>query len=91
MLNKEQFKQWAMSRGYEENRFGHMVKTIADKNGQLKECRFKINAYSVRKEIACNHEHAEKWQPKKSWVRLKTAYFKNMTITQDNKITGFAY
>ena len=82
-LTKDQFIQWAESKCWSKNKFGHLQKSA---NG--KDYRFKISNTSVRYEIKVHHEATEYSKADNEWARLRSGYFKNLSITSDGKLAG---
>jgi len=80
-LTKEQFIEWAQNTGWQEDRYGHLQKTIGGEN-----YRFKIGRYSVR------YEKKIKFADGKSeWLRLFSGYFKNLRIIPNGKVYGLTH
>lgn len=71
---REKLEEWLLSKGYEKDRFGHFHKTRT--NGQ--EIRYKMNTYSCRYEVRSGF----------GWVRVYSGYYKNLSITDDNRLSG---
>ena len=72
-MTKAQFIEWAQTHEYQLDRFGHMHK---EKNGKF--YRFKLSRIAVRFE----------YKSKAGWVRLKSGYFSQLTITPEGQIEG---
>lgn len=83
-LTKEQFETWAVGHGYTKDRHGHFQKLA--ENG--KKYRYKIQAHSVRFEVQVLHEAGPYSPASKSWVRMRSAYFKDLSLTEDGKLKG---
>jgi uncharacterized protein YaaR (DUF327 family) len=75
-MTKEQFIEWAKSKGWSEDRYNHLQKT----RGNGRTYRFKINALSTRYEV----------KSEAGWVRLKSQYYKNLKLV-DDKLSGLTY
>lgn len=76
-MKKQELIDWAVSRGFEKDKFGHMQKTRSD--GKV--LRLKIQPTSVQYEIKSkigNHNE---------WLRLFSGYYKNLTISENGKLT----
>ncbi len=82
-MTKEQFITWAISKGWNLDKFGHLQKKVGDK-----EYRFKISNISVRYEVKVHFEGGTYSGPKAEWMRLRSGYFKNLTITDEGKLMG---
>uniref|UniRef100_A0A6M3JN62 Uncharacterized protein n=1 Tax=viral metagenome TaxID=1070528 RepID=A0A6M3JN62_9ZZZZ len=77
-MTKQEFIDWAISKGYTRDSYGHYQKT-SDK-GTI--TRFKIQANSVRYERkALIVDHNE-------WLRSTSGYYKNLSITPEGKLSG---
>ena len=74
-ITKQQLIDWAKSKGWEEDNFGHLQKQA---NG--KQYRFKLSSIAVRYET--------KVKSIGEWIRLQSGYFKDLTITEDGKLAG---
>jgi len=72
-MTKERFIEWAQSQGWQADRFGHLRR---EENGKF--YRIKISRIAVRHEV----------KSRAGWVRLKSGYFCNMSITPEGAITG---
>lgn len=64
--------------GWNLDKYGNY---ILESNG--KKYRMKIQSTSVRYEVQCVHSDNSK-----SWVRLRGAYIKDLSITEEGKIKG---
>jgi hypothetical protein len=90
-MTKQEFINWALSRGWTQDKFGHLQKTIIkrnelDRDGHLinssKTYRFKLSSTHVRYERKANIvDHNE-------WLRLGGAYYKDLSINSSNKLVG---
>jgi len=89
-MTREEFKMWALARGWTEDKFGHLHKTMKSKDQTERKYRYKIGRYSVRREVQVVHE-ASQYSPRStSWVRLKSGYFKNLSIDAEGKLHGLS-
>ena len=83
-MTRDELKAWLIEQGYQEDRFGHFKKTMPRKDGGEKAVyRYKLNAYSARYETQCRHSDGSA-----SWIRLRSGYYKNLSITEDGKLKG---
>ena len=78
-----EFKTWAKSRGWVEDKWGNMQKTIGDH-----EYRFKISSTSVRDEVKVRHPAGKYSSAKSEWVRISSGYFKDLHFTAEDKLGG---
>ena len=72
-MKKEQFITWAESQGWKLDRFGHIRKEV---NG--KAYRFKLSRVAVRYEVKSSA----------GWVRIRSGYFSNLSISDEGKLVG---
>ena len=83
-MTKEEFINWAKSKGWTKDKFGHLQKTINDK-----EYRFKIGSISVRYEGKLNYKSSGKEIGQYStWIRIRSGYFKDLSINSESKLVG---
>ena len=68
-MTKQEFIEWAKSKGWKQDTWGHLKKDTH---------RFKIQKTSVRYERKGFDR----------WYRIRSGYYKNLSITEDNKIKG---
>jgi hypothetical protein len=73
-MNKQEITQWAISKGWSLDKWGHLQKTRS--NG--KTYRFKLSRISVRYEVKGEY----------GWVRLRSGYLSRLTLTNDGKLSG---
>jgi hypothetical protein len=83
MLTQDEFKKWAISLGYKEDAWGNFKK---ESNGKL--FRFKLGKLSLRYETQSIIEASQYSKEQKIWHRLKSGYWKNLSITEENKLRG---
>ena len=87
-MTKEEFIKWAQKRGWTLDRFGHLQKTTADSKGNYHKARFKLQPTSVRYEIQVVHPATE-YSPKSTeWFRLRSGYYKDLSISPEGKLRG---
>ena len=72
-MTRERFTEWAKSRGWLPDRFGHLRR---EENGRA--YRFKLSRIAVRHEV----------KSRAGWVRLRSGCFSKLTITPDGDIAG---
>lgn len=82
-MTKDEFIAWAKERGWVQDRHGHLHKEIDGR-----EYRYKIQAHSVRREAKVRHEATEYSPASSSWVRMKSAYFKDLSLDENGKLKG---
>lgn len=75
-MTKQEFINWAKSRGWREDKFGHLQKETDGK-----QYRFKVSKIAVRYEIKSMGKDV-------GWIRLRSGYFKDLSFTPDGKLSG---
>jgi len=83
-----EFKTWARSRGWVDDKWGHMQKTIGDKL-----YRFKISSTAVRYEVKVVHvkvvrDHSQYFSGSSEWMRVRSGYFKDLSLDSEGKLKG---
>ena len=78
-MTSSKFVSWALSRGWHKDKYGNLQKETGGKK-----YRFKINPTSVRREVNLIFKDGGR-----EWMRLSTAYYKDMHLTADGKMSGF--
>jgi len=86
-VSKEEFIAWATNRGWKIDRFGHLTKEGVE--GRI--YRYKIGTHSVRREIKCVHDASQYSPRSSSWVRLASAYFKDLSFSKEGKLRGMKW
>ena len=76
-MTRQELENWLIGRGYVKNQFGHYHKTL---NG--KEYRFKMQDNSTR------YERQARIVDHNEWLRIKSGYYKNLSITPDDNLAG---
>jgi len=76
-LTKEQLISWALRHNYREDRYGHLCK---EQDGKI--YRLKLSSIAARHEIKIQLTNGSEW------VRLRSGYFKDLSILPDDKLTG---
>ena len=77
-MNREDLEKWLVSRKWEKDSFGHYKRKSCSRDGDIREYRYKLSKTSFRYEVKGEF----------GWVRLRSAYYKNARITEDNKLAG---
>lgn len=77
MVTREQFVEWAILNGWKLDRYGHFQKV---EHEGLRQYRLKLSRIAVRYEVK---SHA-------GWVRVRSAYFKDLSITPEGKLLGLS-
>lgn len=86
MITKEQLFSWGQRHNYTVTKQGNLQKDKADGTFY----RYKIGKNSVRFEHGSHIEYS--WGEKKlQWVRLRSAYLKDLEITEDDKLKGMKF
>jgi len=73
-MNKQEFIEWATSRGWHTVRHGHLRKS---QNGN--EYRFKLSSVAARYEFKAGDA---------GWARIRSNYFSQLAITPEGKLAG---
>ena len=73
-LTKQQIIDWAISKGWQLDKWGHLQKAVGDK-----QYRFKLSSTALRYEVKVKHDSGSEW------VRIGGGYYKDLTI-EDGKI-----
>ena len=76
-MTRIELENWLSGRGYIRDQFGHYHKTL---NGI--DYRFKMQDNSVR------YERQARIIDHNEWLRIKSGYYKNLSITEDGKLAG---
>ena len=77
-MTKTEFMDWAKSRGWQEDRHGHLQKeTTLPRSGAIERCRYKLGRLLVRREIYS-----------RCWIRLYSGYYSQLSITPEGKLAG---
>ena len=77
-MTREELITWATANGWKRDRFGHLQK---EEHEGLRCYRLKLSRIAVRYEVK---SHA-------GWVRVRSAYYKNLSITADGKLAGMKF
>jgi hypothetical protein len=81
-MTRDELITWALANGWKQDRFGHLEKEEHEglRRGALW-ARLKLGKLAVRYEV---HSHA-------GWVRVRSAYYKDLSITADGKLAGMKF
>jgi hypothetical protein len=75
-MTKQEFINWAKSKGWKEDKFGHL-RTQKGKH------RFKISSIAARYEKQITFSDG-----KHEWLRIMSGYYKDLSINSDGKLSG---
>jgi len=73
MITKDELIKWATSQGWKLDRFGHLKKEFENGTNRIK-----------LSQIAARHEISTPF----GWARLRSGYYKDLSITADGKLAG---
>ncbi len=83
-MTQNELKNFFLSTGnWQEDRWGNLTKDTT--NGKY---RIKFNNKSLRYEKQVCHEKTMYSPASKSWVRLRSGYYGQLSITSENKLQG---
>ena len=83
-MKRQELEQWLINHNYTKDNYGHYHLFLSDG----KEYRFKMQKTSCRYEVAGYHA-ATQYSPKaKFYVRLKSGYYKQMSVNEEGKLSG---
>ena len=77
-MTKQEFIKWAKARSWVVDKWGHLQKQVDDKR-----YRFRVSKISVRYELKMDRDFQSL-----EWLRLRSGYFKDLSITPDGKLSG---
>lgn len=75
-MTRDDLEVWLKKRGYEKDRWGHYQKTRADGT----KIRMRLSKIAVRHEV--------KSPGFGQWVRTRSGYFKNLSLSDEGKLQG---
>ena len=78
-MTREAFISWATARGWKQDRFGHLQRSIGPDPG-AGQYRMKLSRLAARYETKSEY----------GWVRLRSAYYKDLSLTADGKLAGMS-
>jgi len=82
-MQKAELENFLTRKGWTKDRFGHYQKEV---NGR--KVRFKLQANSARYERQI-HIPADRYSPARNeWIRVSSGYYKDLTITAEDKLAG---
>lgn len=80
-MTRDELITWAKTNGWREDRFGHLQRTTCMPEGrprEVKTYRLKLSSIAARYELKTSS----------GWLRLRSGYYKNLSITADGKLAG---
>ena len=92
-LTKQQIIDWATARGWHLDRYGHLQKVgkLKDKEGKPIEYRIKLSSTAMRYEVKVHYDGGQYGKPSNEWMRLRSGYYKDLTITDEGKLSGLKF
>lgn len=72
-ITKQQIVDWAKDRGWRLDKWGHLQKTIKDK-----QYRLYLSSIAMRYEVKTLN----------GWIRLRSGYYKDLAIDSEGKLSG---
>ena len=81
-MTRAELHSWANRNGWTQDNWGHFKK---ERKGKL--YRLKLQARSVRLEVRCMVEHTY-GPPQKFWTRLRSAYYGELSLSDDDSLLG---
>ena len=81
MITKEQLEQWTVGKGYVKDKWGHFQKVH-----EGKAYRLKVSNIAVRQEVKVGYDGGGS-----DWVRIRSGYFKDLSITPDGRLAGLRF
>jgi len=82
-LTKKDIINWATQRGWRLDKYGHLQKKIDGK-----ECRIKLSNTALRYEVKVHYPGGTYSKPSSEWMRLRSGYYKDLSITPEGKLAG---
>ena len=83
-MTKDELIAWAKANGWREDRYGHLQRTTCMPEGcprEVKTHRIKLSSIAARYEIKTSS----------SWLRLRSGYYKNLSISADGKLVAMTH
>ncbi len=77
-MSREELIRWAIANGWKQDRFGHLQK---EEHEGLRRYRLKLSRIAARFETKTAH----------GWVRVCSAYYKDLSITAGGKLAGMKF
>jgi len=90
-LTRQDIINWATGRGWNLDKYGHLQKEFTGKDGETKQYRYKLSKTAVRFEIRIHLDGGEYGKPSNEWARLRSGYYKDLSITEEGKLTGLKF
>ena len=87
-MTKEDVEKYFLSKGWNKDRYGHLQKENTTTKGDTRQYRIKFQAKSFRYEIKVNHEASEYSPASSTWVRLRSGYYKQVSINAQGVLAG---
>ncbi len=87
-MTREQFIDWAQSKGWKLDSYGHLQNSFPGADGKPRFYRFKLSRVAVRYEVKIVFENVPSYHAKSEWKRLRSGYFSNLTLGEDGKVAG---
>ena len=81
-MTKAQIVEWAERHGWRQDKYGHMQKTIGDR-----EYRLKLQDTSLRREVKIKFEKQEYSPARSEWMRIGGGYYKDAHLMPDDKLS----
>jgi hypothetical protein len=83
-MTKQELIEWALRHGYTKDKYGHLQKTRDNVTHRLK-----LQATSARIERQLVFEHNMFRDRRTEWYRIRSGYYKNLSINPENdKLVG---
>lgn len=82
-MTKDEFVKWSKSKGWTQDKFGHLQRQIGEK-----QYRFKLSSIAVRYEVKIKFEKTQYSSGSSEWMRLRSGYFSKLSINEHGKLVG---
>lgn len=73
-MTRQELEQWTVRHGYVKDRYGHYQRQTENRSVR----RIKLSRVSVRLEVKSGH----------GWVRLRSGYYKNISLNDNDQLCG---
>ena len=83
MITKQGMVEWALRHQYSKDKWGHYQKEM---NGET--YRLRLSNVMARRERKLHFEGTEYSSPHNEWTRLRSGYYKDISLSQDDKLKG---
>jgi len=80
-MTRDQLIAWAKANGWWEDRYGHLQRTTCLPGGcprEVETYRLKLSSIAARYEVRTSF----------GWVRIRSGYYKNLSISADGNLGG---